>query len=644
MALAANDGRVLANVQPASGDTSADHSEGKNLPLLMLGALGVVFGDIGTSPIYAFREALHASASDGIVDDGDVLGVLSLIVWALTLIVTVKYVVFVLRADNRGEGGTLSLMALARASHPARAGLILGIGICGAALFFGDAIITPAVSVLSALEGLEVATPAFTDYVVPITLVVLAILFSVQRFGTGRVAAVFGPVMACWFVAIAAAGLYHILDDLSILRALNPYYAAAYFFHESDVAFITVGAVFLAVTGAEALYVDLGHFGRKPIVTAWLALVFPCLLLNYFGQGAYVLTHGGTPKAPFFEMLPSWSLIPFVILATAATVIASQAVISGAYSLARQAVQLSILPRFEIQHTSETQSGQIYLPRVNLLLALGVMLLVVGFEKSSALASAYGISVTGEMLMTTILLFIVMRRRWKWALALALPLSVLFGIVDIGFFSANAVKVLDGGWVSIGVAALMGLIMVTWVRGTRFLFDKTRKNEIPLDFLAEQMMKKPPQVVPGTAVFLTSDPLSAPTALMHSLKHYKVLHEQNVILSVVTAQQPTVPDSERVSMEKINDRFMRVALTFGYMEQPNIPKALAICRKQGWKFDIMTTSFFLSRRSLKASPNSGMPVWQDKLFIGLARTAADATEYFQIPTGRVVEIGTQVAI
>lgn len=644
MALAVNDGRVLANVQPAPGDTSTDHSEGKNLPVLMLGALGVVFGDIGTSPIYAFREALHASASDGIVDDGDVLGVLSLIVWALTLIVTVKYVAFVLRADNRGEGGTLSLMALARASHPARAGLILGIGICGAALFFGDAIITPAVSVLSALEGLEVATPAFTDYVVPITLVVLAILFSVQRFGTGRVATVFGPIMACWFVAIAAAGLYHIVDDLSILRALNPYYGIAYFFHESDVAFITVGAVFLAVTGAEALYVDLGHFGRRPIVTAWLALVFPCLLLNYFGQGAYVLTHGGTPKAPFFEMLPSWSLIPFVGLATAATVIASQAVISGAYSLARQAVQLSLLPRFEIQHTSETQSGQIYLPRVNLLLALGVMLLVVGFEKSSALASAYGISVTGEMLMTTFLLFIVMRRRWKWALALALPLSLLFGIVDLGFFSANAVKILDGGWVSIGVAALMALIMVTWVRGTRFLFDKTRKNEIPLDFLAEQMVKKPPQLVPGTAVFLTSDPLSAPTALMHSLKHYKVLHEQNVILSVVTAQQPTVPDSERVGMEKINDRFMRVSLTFGYMEQPNIPKALAICRKQGWKFDIMTTSFFLSRRSLKASPNSGMPLWQDKLFIGLARTAADATEYFQIPTGRVVEIGTQVAI
>lgn len=644
MALAVNDGRVLANVQAAAGDTAGDHAAGKNIPVLMLGALGVVFGDIGTSPIYAFREALHSSAGDGVVDRGDVLGVLSLIVWALTLIVTVKYVAFVLRADNRGEGGTLSLMALARASHPQRAGLILGIGICGASLFFGDAIITPAISVLSAIEGLEVATPAFGAYVVPLTLFILAVLFAVQRVGTGRVAAVFGPVTACWFLAIGAAGVYHIADDLSVLAALNPYYGFAYFFHESDVAFITVGAVFLAVTGAEALYVDLGHFGRRPIVLAWLSIVFPSLLLNYFGQGAYVLAHGGTPTNPFFQMLPGWALIPTVLLATAATVIASQAVISGAYSLARQAVQLSILPRFEIQHTSETQSGQIYLPRVNLLLALGVMLLVVGFGESSSLASAYGISVTGEMLVTTALLFIVMRRRWKWHLALAVGLTIAFGVIDAGFFSANAVKVLEGGWVSIGVACLMGLIMATWVRGTRFLFDKTRKNEIPLDFLAEQMVKKPPQLVPGTAVFLTSDPLSAPTALMHSLKHYKVLHEQNVILSVVTAPQPSVPDSERVTLEKINDRFMRVMLNFGYMEQPNIPKALAICRKQGWKFDIMTTSFFLSRRSLKASANSGMPIWQDRLFIQLARTAADATEYFQIPTGRVVEIGTQVAI
>ncbi|MES0001047.1 potassium transporter Kup [Mesorhizobium sp. M0051] len=625
-----------------TGESGHSEVEQHSTKVLMLGALGVVYGDIGTSPIYAFREALHASP--GTDTRGDVLGVLSLIVWALTIIVTIKYVAFVLRADNKGEGGTLSLMSLARSAYPKGARLILGIGLCGAALFFGDAIITPAISVLSAVEGLKVVTPTLEAYVVPITLVILAILFSVQRFGTGKVAAVFGPVTAFWFLAIGVAGIYHLMDDPSVLLAVNPYYAVAYLVGTPTAAFVTVGAVFLAVTGAEALYVDLGHFGRKPIVLAWLAIVFPCLLLNYFGQGAFVLANGGRPTNPFFQMLPDWALMPMVGLATAATVIASQAVISGAFSLTRQAVQLNLLPRIEVQHTSEMKLGQIYMARVNLLIALGVMLLVVGFGSSSSLASAYGISVTGEMLMTTILLFVVMRKLWKWRLALALALALLFGIIDSGFFLANVVKIFEGGWVSITVACVMGLVMSTWIRGSRYLFDKTRRNEIPLDFLAGNLLKKKPQLVSGTAVFLTSDPLSAPTALMHSLKHYKVLHEQNVILSVVTAPQPVVPDSDRVKMETVNELFMRVTLTFGYMEQPNIPRALAICRKQGWKFDIMTTSFFLSRRSLKASPNSGMPVWQDRLFIGLARTAADATEYFQIPTGRVVEIGTQVAI
>ncbi|TPK86446.1 potassium transporter Kup [Mesorhizobium sp. B2-4-17] len=634
----ANRGSEAEPVEQSSHSGVEQHST----KVLMLGALGVVYGDIGTSPIYAFREALHASP--GIDTRVHVLGVLSLIVWALTIIVTIKYVAFVLRADNKGEGGTLSLMSLARSAYPKGARLILAIGLCGAALFFGDSIITPAISVLSAVEGLEVVTPTLDAYVVPITLLILAVLFSVQRFGTGKVAAVFGPVTALWFLAIGVAGLYHLMDDPSILLAINPYYAVAYLVSTPTAAFVTVGAVFLAVTGAEALYVDLGHFGRKPIVLAWFSVVFPCLLLNYFGQGAFVLANNGKPTNPFFQMLPDWALMPMVGLATAATVIASQAVISGAFSLTRQAVQLNLLPRIEVQHTSEMQLGQIYMPRVNLLIAMGVMLLVVGFGSSSSLASAYGISVTGEMLMTTILLFVVMRKMWKWKLALALALTLLFGVIDSGFLLANVVKILEGGWVSITVACLMGLIMWTWIRGSRYLFDKTRRNEIPLDFLAGNLLKKKPQLVSGTAVFLTSDPLSAPTALMHSLKHYKVLHEQNVILSVVTAPQPVVPDSERVKMETVNELFMRVTLTFGYMEQPNIPRALAICRKQGWKFDIMTTSFFLSRRSLKASPNSGMPVWQDRLFIGLARTAADATEYFQIPTGRVVEIGTQVAI
>ncbi|RWI07347.1 MAG: potassium transporter Kup [Mesorhizobium sp.] len=635
-----NAGNEAEPVEQSSHSEVEQHST----KVLMLGALGVVYGDIGTSPIYAFREALHASAGGNVANRGDILGVLSLIIWSLMITVTIKYIMFVLRADNRGEGGVLSLMALARNGFPTRSAVILGIGIVGAALFFGDAVITPAISVLSAVEGMNVVTPTFQPYVVPLTLAILAIVFAVQRFGTGGVGLVFGPVTALWFLAIGLSGLNHIMDDPEILLAISPHYIVSFLINSPEVAFVTVGAVFLAVTGAEALYADLGHFGRKPIVLAWLAVVFPCLLLNYVGQGAFVLANGGVVGHPFFEMNEGWMLIPMVVLATAATVIASQAVISGAFSLTRQAVQLNMLPRFVILHTSEKQSGQIYLPRVNLLLALVVMLLVVGFGESSRLASAYGISVTGNMLVTNILLYVVMTRIWKWPLGVAIALMAVFVFIDTGFFAANIVKVFEGGWASLAIAAGIVMTMWTWIRGTRYLFDKTRRNEIPLDFLAANLLKKKPQLVSGTAVFLTSDPVSAPTALMHSLKHYKVLHEQNVILSVVTAQQPVVPDSDRVKMEPINDLFMRVKLTFGYMEQPNIPRALAISRKQGWKFDIMTTSFFLSRRSLKASPNSGMPVWQDKLFIGLARTAADATEYFQIPTGRVVEIGMQVAV
>ncbi|TPI19087.1 MULTISPECIES: potassium transporter Kup [unclassified Mesorhizobium] len=637
---------ALANGAEAEPVDQSSHPEIEqhSTKVLMLGALGVVYGDIGTSPIYAFREALVASSHGEVADRGDILGVLSLIIWSLTIIVTIKYILFVLRADNRGEGGVLSLMALARSSFSTRSAIILGVGIAGASLFFGDAVITPAISVLSAVEGMNVVTPAFQPYVVPLTLLILAILFAVQRFGTGGVALIFGPITAVWFLAIGLSGLNHIIADPEILWAISPHYIVAFLIHSPDVAFVTIGAIFLAVTGAEALYADLGHFGRKPIVLAWLAIVFPCLLLNYAGQGAYVLAKGGTVGHPFFEMNEGWALIPMVVLATAATVIASQAVISGAYSLTRQAVQLNMLPRLEILHTSERQSGQVYMPRVNMLLALVVMLLVVGFGESSKLASAYGISVTGNMLVTTVLLFVVMTRIWKWPLWRAAALTALFAFIDIGFFASNIVKVFEGGWASLAVAFAIILGMWTWVRGSRYLFEKTRRNEIPLDFLAGNLLKKKPQLVSGTAVFLTSDPLSAPTALMHSLKHYKVLHEKNVILSVVTAPQPVVPDSERVKLETVNELFMRVTLTFGYMEQPNIPRALAICRKQGWKFDIMTTSFFLSRRSLKASPNSGMPIWQDRLFIGLAKTAADATEYFQIPTGRVVEIGTQVAI
>lgn len=632
-----------AAAQPVPADQPA-HPEQK-LDALTLGALGVVYGDIGTSPIYAFREALVASAGGNVASREDILGVLSLIIWALTIIVTIKYILFVLRADNRGEGGTLSLMALARSSFsPRRPVWIVVVGMLGASLFYGDAVITPAISVLSAVEGMKVVTPTFDPYVVPLTVVILVALFAVQRFGTGSVGAIFGPITLFWFLAIGYSGLVHIFDDPEILYAINPLYIVGFLSNQPEVAFVTIGAIFLAVTGAEALYADLGHFGRRPIVLAWLAVVFPCLLLNYVGQGAFVLAHEGTVGHPFFEMNRGWMLIPMVVLATAATIIASQAVISGAYSLTRQAVQLNLLPRFNILHTSETQSGQIYMPRVNVLLALVVILLVIGFQESSSLAAAYGISVTGNMLMTTVLMFVVMTRIWKWPLALAVALTAVFAFIDVSFFVSNIVKVFEGGWASLAVAFTMLLVMWTWMRGSRYLFDKTRKAEVPLDFLVENLAKKPPQTVPGTAVFLTSDPQSAPTALMHSLKHYKVLHENNVILSIVTAPTPKVRPDERVQLEQMNDLFMRVTMTFGYMEQPNIPKALVICRKKGWKFDIMETSFFLSRRSLKPSANSGMPMWQDKLFIGLARTAADATEYFQIPTGRVVEVGTQVTI
>ncbi|WP_101433288.1 potassium transporter Kup [Brucella melitensis] len=644
-----NDTSAQAAVSAGSvleGAAFADEGEQHNesMKTLVLGALGVVYGDIGTSPIYAFREALHAAATNGILSRSDILGVVSLIFWALTLVVTVKYVLFVLRADNNGEGGILSLMALVRGALKGRPDLILGVGICGAALFFGDAVITPAISVLSAMEGLEIVAPNLTPFVVPATVVILVTLFSVQKLGTGRVAIVFGPIMALWFVALGASGLWHIFDDPTVMAALNPYYAVRFLTVSPAVAFVTVGAVFLAMTGAEALYADLGHFGRKPIVRAWLWIVFPCLLLNYFGQAAFILSHGEAAALPFFQMIPSFALWPMVLLATAATVIASQAVITGAYSVARQAVQLNILPRLEIQHTSEKLHGQIYIPRVNLLLGLAVVILVLGFEKSSNLAAAYGIAVTGNMLVTTVLLYIVMTRIWNWRVSRALPIILGFLVIDMLFFSANIIKVHEGGWASIGIATVLVLIMWTWVRGTRHLFQKTRKAEVPLDLIVEQMAKRPPTIVPGTAVFLTGDPKSAPTALMHSLKHYKVLHENNVILTVVTASKPWVASADRARVSQYNERFMLVTLTFGYMQQPNIPRALGLCRRLGWKFDIMTTSFFLSRRSLKASVHSGMPLWQDKLFILLARTASDATEYFQIPTGRVVEIGTQVNI
>ena len=632
---------------PVNGSVDARSSAG--FWGLTLGSIGVVYGDIGTSPLYALREAVVAAsgAEHEELTRASVLGVVSLILWALIVVVTLKYVLILLRADNNGEGGTLTLMALAsravgRVSNVA--GVVALLGIISAALFYGDAVITPALSVLSAVEGIDVATPTFHDYVVPFTVIILVVLFAFQSRGTAKVAALFGPITSIWFVAIAIPGVMWIAADPGVLWALNPYYGLHFLLHHGMVSLYTLGAVFLAVTGAEALYADLGHFGRYPIQAAWFSLVLPALAMNYLGQGALVFAHPEAIANPFFLLYPEWARIPMVVLATAATVIASQAVITGAYSLTSQAIQLGLLPRFEIRHTSAQQAGQIYMPRVNTLLLVGVLLLVALFRSSSALASAYGIAVTGTMVVTGMMAFVVIWRMWNWSPFAAAALMLPFLIIDLTFLSANLLKVVEGGWVPLALGGIVMLVMYTWRRGSRLLFEKTRRLETPLDDLVRMLERKPPQRVPGTAVFLTSDPKSAPTALLHSLKHYRVLHEKNVILSVETTHTPRVEPAKRVRIEPVGSTFMRVLIRFGYMETPNIPKALGVARRLGLQFDIMSTSFFLSRRALRPAPRSGMPHWQDRLFITLARSANDATDYFQIPTDRVVEVGTQVTI
>ena len=614
---------------------------------LALGSVGVVYGDIGTSPLYALKESVAAATAGGPVTREIILGILSLILWSLILVVTIKYVVILLRADNNGEGGTLTLVALAQRAlghGPGRGRKVLLLGAVGAGLFYGDAVITPAISVLSAVEGIKVATPAFTDYVVPITLAVLVGLFMVQSRGTGKVAAFFGPVMVLWFVTLAITGAWHIADDPGVLWAINPAYAAMFFVHHPGVSLAVLGAICLSVTGAEALYADLGHFGRGPIRTAWLGFVFPALVINYFGQGALVLSNPAAIEHPLFRLVPEWGVIPFVLLATAATIIASQAVITGAFSLTRQAIQLGLLPRLEIRFTSESHQGQIFLPRVNTLLLTGVILLVLAFQSSSDLAHAYGISVFGAMAVDTILSIIVINKRWRWSLPLTLLTMLPLLFIDLAFFGANLLKLFIGGYVPVLLAIALITLMWTWLRGTRILYEKTRKSDVPLADLIGMLQKSPPHRVKGTAVFLTSDPQTAPAALLHNLKHNKVLHEKNVVLTVRTVDTPRVRDDNRVRIEPIGDGFWKVRMTYGYMETPNIPRGLAILRKEGFKFDIMATSFFLSRRSIRAAAQSGMPRWQDKLFISLAKTASDATDFFQIPTGRVVEVGTQVTV
>jgi len=587
---------------------------------------------------------LAARGASEIASAEIILGILSLIIWALILVVTVKYVLLLLRADNDGEGGTLALMALAQRAVGGRSLLVLSLGIIGAALFYGDAMLTPAVSVLSAVEGLEIAAPGLQFYVVPLTVLILVALFAVQSRGTASVAAFFGPITLIWFVAIASAGLWHISQNITVLQAFSPTYGISFLTSHGLIGLLTLGAVFLAVTGAEALYADLGHFGRGPIQTAWLIVALPALTINYLGQGALLLLSPRAIENPFFLLYPQWALVPMVGLATAATVIASQAVITGAFSLTRQAAQLGFLPRLEVRHTSGAQFGQIYVPRINTILLLGVLLLVTQFRSSSALAEAYGVAVSGTMVVTTLMAMVVIWKSWKWTLWATAALMVPFLLIDTTFLSANLLKVFHGGWVPLLIGALVMLVVFTWRKGANILAAKTRRLETPIDELVEALEKRPPTRVPGTAVFLTGDPNSAPTALLHSLKHYKVLHENNVVLTVVIENTPYVDTADRVSIEPLGKSFSRVRIRFGFMETPNVPRALGIARKQGWSFDIMSTSFFLSRRSVRADARSGMPPWQDRIFILLARNADDASSYFHLPTDRVVEIGTQVSV
>jgi KUP system potassium uptake protein len=622
---------------------------------LALGALGVVYGDIGTSPLYALREtvlaataahgALTGAAAAAPIPRDIVIGVLSLILWSLVVVVTLKYVLLLMRADNNGEGGILTLVALAqRGLERSRGGVVVFLGMAGAALFYGDAVITPAISVLSAVEGIKLVTPVLDDYVVTIASVILVVLFMAQSGGTEKVANFFGPIMLIWFLALAGLGIYHIADELSILASVNPYYCLRFFIDHPGVSLAVLGSVCLAVTGAEALYADMGHFGRGPIRGAWIYLVFPALWLNYLGQGALILSDPTAIDNPFYRLAPEALILPLVLLATVATIIASQAVITGAFSLTRQAIQLGLLPRLEIRHTSEHTSGQIYIPRINAMLLVVVLLLVWSFKTSSNLSHAYGIAVFGTMVVSSLLAFMVIRNRWGWSLTATLAVIVPFLVIDVAFFTANMLKLFSGGYMPVLLAIMLVVLMWTWVRGTKILFDKTRKTDVPLLELVAMLSKSPPARVKGLAIFLTSDPETAPAALLHNLKHNKVLHERNVILTVRSADTPRVPEEERVRLARITDDFWRVEMVYGYMESPNVPKGLALLRKQGFKFDIMSTSFFLSRRSIKASPQSGMPMWQDKLYISLTKSATDATGFFQIPTGRVVEVGTQVTV
>jgi KUP system potassium uptake protein len=637
---------IHTTLTDAHGHPHTAKPRGRYLAVLSLTALGIVYGDIGTSPLYAMRECFHGPHAIDATPE-NVFGVMSLIFWALFLIISVKYCVFVLRADNRGEGGILALTALATpikvVSRSERAWLV-ALGIFGAALLYGDGIITPAISVLGAIEGLNVATPLFAPYVVPVTAAIIVGLFLIQSRGTAQVGRLFGPVMLAWFFVIAWLGVAQIVRHPSVVAAFNPAHGVDFFLRNGWHGFLVLGTVFLVVTGGEALYADMGHFGKRPIRIAWYALVLPALLLNYLGQGALLIENPATAENPFYRLAPGWALYPLIVLATCAAIIASQALISGAYSLTMQAVQLGFTPRLKIEHTSSTEMGQIYIPALNWALMLGCIAIVVGFGSSSHLAAAYGVAVTATMVITTLLLGVVARQKWGWSLPLVLLLTGVFLVIDLAFFGANVIKIPSGGWFPLVVGGGIFLLMTTWKKGRRILASRLLSLAVPIEDFLRDIAKNPPVRVPGTAVFMNGTGTGTPPALEHNLEHNKVLHERVVLLTVKTRQAPHVEPGDRVSVESLGHEFYRLVINYGFMEDPDVPGVLASLRAPDPVFDPAETTYFLGRETVIASKHPGMMLWREKLFAIMSRNASPATAYFCLPPERVVEMGSQVEI
>jgi KUP system potassium uptake protein len=618
----------------------------KQQAALALAALGVVYGDIGTSPLYTMKEVFAGNHPIPLTPE-NILGILSLILWSLIIVVSIKYVVFIMRADNRGEGGIMALIALALHSakgNPKQYRAIMLAGLLGAGMFYGDGMVTPAMSVLSALEGLTVATPAFQPFIIPMTLLVLFLLFFFQRRGTASVGALFGPVMMIWFSTLALMGLYNVAASPEVFRAINPLYGIRFLVENRGIAIVAMGAVVLSVTGAEALYADMGHFGSKPIRQAWFGFVLPSLVINYFGQGALLFADPSVVDNPFYHMAPDWLLFPLVGLATLATVIASQAVISGAFSVSRQAMQLGFLPRFEVQYTSEKQQGQVYLPGVNWGLFVAVVILVLGFKSTNNLAAAYGIAVTGDMVITSILATIVAAKTWGWGWPRAMGLFAVFLAVELTFLFANVLKIPDGGWFPLAAGSIVFLLMSTWKRGGQMLTERTSGEAIELESFIDALLVSMPSRVPGNAVFMTSNNERVPNAMLHNLMHNKVLHERVLVVSVQVFDVPYVPEIDRVEIHKLKGDFYRVNVQYGFKDEPDIPAALALCESQGLPINMMETSFFLGRATLVPKHGSEMVFWREKLFVFMFRNASSATSFYKIPTNRVVELGTQVVL